>query len=73
MCQPIIEQCQTDQSMENTKLVDLKERFFHSTLEYVDVLKHFIDIPELTSIPNTEIEYSKSNYQTGMNNGPDVL
>ncbi|CAG8786175.1 12699_t:CDS:1, partial [Gigaspora rosea] len=41
-----IKQHQIDRSMENTKLVNLKEESFHLTLEYIDALKHLIDIPE---------------------------
>jgi len=39
-----IKECQTDQSMENTKLVDLKVGSFHSTENYVDTLKHMINV-----------------------------
>ncbi len=39
-----IEERQTDRSMENTKLVDLKVGSFHSTENYVDTLKHMINV-----------------------------
>ena len=42
-----IEQRQADQSMKNTKLVDLKEGPLHSTNNYIEALKHMIDVPEI--------------------------
>jgi len=33
--------------MKNTKLVDLKEGPFYSTNNYIEVLKHMIDVPEI--------------------------
>ena len=33
--------------MKNTKLVDLKEGPLHSTNNYIEALKHMIDVPEI--------------------------
>ncbi|CAG8600518.1 779_t:CDS:2, partial [Ambispora gerdemannii] len=41
-----IEQRRTDRSMENMKLIDLKEGSLHSTTNYIDALRYFIDVSE---------------------------
>ena len=50
-----IEQRQTDRSMENTKLVYLKEGSLHSTEDYVNALRHLINVPEVRTYMETQV------------------
>ena len=50
-----IEQHRVDQSMENTKLVDLKEGSLHSTEDYVNAIKHLLNISEVKTYMETQM------------------
>ncbi|CAG8663745.1 812_t:CDS:2, partial [Ambispora gerdemannii] len=57
-----IEQRQVDRSMDNTKLVDLKEGSLRSTNNYVDAIKHLMDVPEVRTYVETQILVAPMDY-----------
>jgi hypothetical protein len=57
-----IEQRRTDRSMENTKLVDLKEGSLHSTNDYIGAIKHLVNIPEVKTYMETRILVAPMDY-----------
>lgn len=57
-----IEQCQMDRSMKNTRLVDLKKGFLHSTEDYMNVLKSLIDVPEANTYMKTQVLVTPMDY-----------
>lgn len=57
-----IEQRREDRSMANTKLVCLKEGALHSTNDYVNALKHLIDIPEAKAYMETQVFVAPMDY-----------
>jgi hypothetical protein len=57
-----IEQRRTDRSMENTKLVDLKEGSLHSTDDYVKALRHMMDVHEVRTYLETQVLVAPMDY-----------
>ena len=57
-----IEQRKTDRSMENTKLVDLKEGPLHSTDDYVQALRHMMNVHEVKTYLETQVLVAPMDY-----------
>ena len=57
-----IEQCRADRSMENMKLVDLKEGPLHSTEDYINALTYLTDIPEVKAYMNMQVLVAPMDY-----------
>jgi hypothetical protein len=57
-----IEQRKTDRSMENTKLVDLKEGPLHSTDDYVKALRHMMNAREISAYLETQVLVAPMDY-----------
>ena len=57
-----IEQRRADRSMENTKLVDLKEGPLHSTEDYINALTYLTDIPEVKAYMNMQVLVAPMDY-----------
>ena len=56
------EQRQTDRSMEDTKLVDLKEGPLHSTEDYVNALTYLVNIPEVKTYMEMQVLVAPMDY-----------
>ncbi|CAG8579548.1 8189_t:CDS:2 [Paraglomus occultum] len=57
-----IEQRKTDRSMQNTKLVDLKEGPLHSTDDYVQALRHMMNVHEVRTYLETQVLVAPMDY-----------
>jgi hypothetical protein len=57
-----IEQRRTDRSMENTKLVDLKEGSLKSTEDYINAVKYLIETPEMKTYMETRVLVAPMDY-----------